>query len=373
MKQKTPDYNHQPSRRPYKRVAIVVGAGVIGLSVAISLQRRNWKVVVLDSHEPGWASPAAAGVLFPTSPQRSSGLAGHLNLQALELWPQWAGCLDGKLLRGGGISFFADSDTEKDFLALADNLESLPQLPRSDKNYPGWSYLGPETQERITASFHFPAAFSVDPQKLLEVLRRAVGAHFVSDRAEELLIAGSRAKGVVGRSGYRYLGDIIIAAPGSTPPNWLPSELRPKIMSMAGEALLLSTNTFRSSPAAIYPPATGLLASRRGEVWFGGSYRQEDSEQQLRLDILREMMSRGVEIFPDLAQARIKKVIYGRRPVTLDQLPIVGPSQLSGIYWAGGHGKDGILQSALIGNQLVSWLEKDIGQEELLPQRAALI
>lgn len=374
MEREATDMDNQPNNCSRARVAIIVGGGVIGLSVAVSLRHRGWRVVVLDSREAGEASPAAAGVLFPTSPERSSGLAGSLNLQALRMWPQWAERLGGELLRAGGISFFANSDTEKDLFALRDNLDSaVPHLPLPDGDCPGWYYLSSQSKAETTSSLHFPTARSIIPQKLLGALRRAIGASsIVDDRVEELLVAGKGARGVVGRSGHHYLGDIIIAAPGSTSADWLPGELRPKIYSMAGEALLLETDAFRSSPAAIYPFAAGLLASRPGEVWLGGSYHREGSEHQPRLDILGGIVNRGIEIFPDLAQARVKKVIYGRRPVAADQLPIVGPSQLPGLYWAGGHGRDGILHSALVGEQIISWLESDSGQEELLPSRLSL-
>ena len=53
---------------PGRSEVVVVGGGVVGLSVAYELARRGREVLVLDRDDaPGVATRAAAGMLAPTS------------------------------------------------------------------------------------------------------------------------------------------------------------------------------------------------------------------------------------------------------------------------------------------------------------------
>ena len=46
----------------------------------------------------------------------------------------------------------------------------------------------------------------------------------------------------------------------------------------------------------------------------------------------------------------MRRTWAGLRPVTADGLPIIGPEpRLSGLWYAGGHGRNGILLAALTG------------------------
>ncbi|MGB7023405.1 MAG: FAD-dependent oxidoreductase, partial [Candidatus Acidiferrales bacterium] len=55
---------------------VVVGGGIIGVSLAFELRRRGQSVLVLDRQEPGReASWAAAGTISPAPDHESLGIA----------------------------------------------------------------------------------------------------------------------------------------------------------------------------------------------------------------------------------------------------------------------------------------------------------
>ena len=68
---------------------IILGGGVIGLSIAYALARQGASVTVLDAGEPGQASPAAAGMLAPLAEAGRPGPFVHLALDSLRRWPSF--------------------------------------------------------------------------------------------------------------------------------------------------------------------------------------------------------------------------------------------------------------------------------------------
>ena len=70
---------------------LVVGAGVIGLSVAWRAAQRGLAVCVVERERPGvGASTAAAGLLGPSEPHAWTGPLGAATRAALEAWEDFA-------------------------------------------------------------------------------------------------------------------------------------------------------------------------------------------------------------------------------------------------------------------------------------------
>jgi glycine oxidase len=111
---------------PSSSKAVVVGAGVIGLSIAWRLAKAGWRVTVYDHAAAGrGASWAAAGMLaaaVETEPGEESLLA--LTLESQRLWPDFARELEATT----GISVeYRDEGT----LVVAINRDDAVQLRHS--------------------------------------------------------------------------------------------------------------------------------------------------------------------------------------------------------------------------------------------------
>src|SRR4051794_23781702 len=92
---------------------LVVGGGLIGLSIAWRAAQRGARVRVVDAGRIGaGASHVAAGMLAPTA-ELEVGEAGRrlleLSLRSLEIWPQFASEL-GVELRFGSLLVARDGD-----------------------------------------------------------------------------------------------------------------------------------------------------------------------------------------------------------------------------------------------------------------------
>ena len=122
---------------PVRSEVVVVGGGVVGLSVAYELARRGRQVLVLDRDDlPGVATRAAAGMLAPTS---EADLADRtlveLELDSLRRYPGFVAGLEG--LTGQSCGYRTDGtlwvalnrDQEGDLERLA-SMQSAKGLPR---------------------------------------------------------------------------------------------------------------------------------------------------------------------------------------------------------------------------------------------------
>jgi D-amino-acid dehydrogenase len=66
---------------------VVVGAGIVGASVAYHLARRGVAVIVIDGVEAGWATGAGAGIICPwTDPD--DGPAYRLGADGARYYPE---------------------------------------------------------------------------------------------------------------------------------------------------------------------------------------------------------------------------------------------------------------------------------------------
>jgi glycine/D-amino acid oxidase-like deaminating enzyme len=345
-----------------KEDILIIGAGVIGLSIALSLQDQGYKITLVDANCSWKASSAAAGVLFPTSAARSSGRAGYYSFKALEAWPEFEKRLGGNIRQENGIVFIENEDGLDDLKTIAKNgnlnIEDLKTAPK---------YLQP-TKDENTYVVEIKNGSVVNPRILIESLKNLLRADFKNDLVNSLIIKNDLVIGVEGKND-KYFADKIIVATGANGFGWLPSELRPKLIPTQGEALLLKIDKSPSLPSAIYPFREGpLIDYGQGNLWLGGSYYQPKESGASFLEIER-IIKTGKNIFPWIKNSRINKIVYGIRPVSPDGLPFIGPSKISNLYIASGHGKDGILHSALVGKQISSWVTDNKGDRDLLPTR----
>lgn len=354
--------------------AVVVGAGVIGLSVALRLLDEGYIVYVVDCQEEAAASAAAAGMLMPNSVGRASGEAGRVNFAALDLWPRFEERLLSEndeeaepqlpLTENRGMLLLCRSAEDEKILDCwrEGAREDLQLEPLEQQK--GAELIAPEAKEEIRSCIFLPEAKSIDPRKLLATLRRQCqekNAMFFTDRATDIRQSGGRAHRLV--CTHREISaDVIVAASGAFDLSWIPAPLRPDLVSVQGEALRVATDLFDRAP--VFVSSEGALVPRgHGEVWMGVSVREDEDGRPL-LAAVSDILQAKRNLFPDLRDARVIEVFAGRRPMSRDGLPFVGATDLPGLLLALGSGRDGILQSPLVAETILECVK---GEPERFP------
>ncbi len=359
---------------------VIIGGGVIGAACARAAAGRGLHVVVFEpGPDPAAASPASAGMLAaqiePTDQLLLSlGVRSRDRYEALAAALKDTTGIDIGFWRGG-IASVALAEAEVDQLREHVALQRQAGL-RCDWLEPGdvherWPSAAPECVGALFA----PEDGAVDPQALTRALladARRLGAALVTTPVEELRIADGRVTGVRA-AGSTVAAERVVLAAGAWSPRLqgLPRELpiEPVRGQMASTAWPAD-----AVPAILYHIRHGYVLARGGDAILGSTMEHAGFDAKVTNEGLAQIFRSAVRLLPALAALPVARTWAGLRPVTPDGRPIVGPDpDAAGLYYATGHGRNGVLLAALtaeIIGDLLTTETTDVDIEALSPTRA---
>jgi glycine oxidase len=338
---------------------LVVGAGVIGLSIAWRAAERGLSARVLERRAPGaGASPAAAGILAPTEAHEWEGARGELNLAAMAAWRGFAerltvaSGLDIGYRRDGSLRIalceeqIAALDAVRGALSAAGIEHALLDQSECLREEPGL--------RGVLAGLLAPNDAHVDTVALISALAAAcagrevaleVGVEPISSRVD----ADGRLEAVRLSDGRTVSASLVVVCSGAwtAQATWLPPVVRaPAVRPLAGEYVLargpLDVRVCRRIVRSVDGP---VVPRRAGRYWIGTSVREAGYATQPRLGTVGEMLNRTAAFLPAVEDLQVERVGIGLRPATSSGTPLVGDSGVPGLAWATGHGREGILQA----------------------------
>lgn len=356
---------------------IIVGAGVVGCSVAYHLARMGVKgTLVLDRGEIGGeASGAAAGMLAPQCEATGPGPFLDFCLAARRYYERLAPELkdltriDIEYLRWGSLYLL---DQEGDEAAEGryrwQNGLGLPveRLTREEVRK-----LEPGLTEEIGGALFFPGDHHVNNTELTRALAqaaRSLGARIVEGcPATGFLYEGDRVAGVR-TPGEIYTAAHIVLCTGA----WsgqLASLLGRRIPVEPARGQILYAEL--PEPPLRHPVwgRGGYLVPRlNGGLIAGSTVEYVGFDKTVTLDGIRRLSALALTLLPGLAQQPFTRAWAGLRPHCKDGLPLIGPlTDLDGLAIATGHFRNGILLGPLTG-RLVS--EMILGELPSFPLEA---
>jgi len=332
---------------------VIAGAGIIGLSLALELDRRGASVTVLDAGlATKQTSSAAAGMLAVGDPLNPPALLPLAQLSA-SLYPAFLDRLSA--LSGTRIPFQTRTTLESGAanLSLPEPRALIPQLD------PGPHH------------FHLLQENSVDPRQLAAALLDAIRATRIELREHTSLqrIAATPTSVRIQTSAEALEASALIDCMGT----WSPAPVSPRKGQMLAVALppdLDLTCVVRTPDIYIVPRTEGPNA---GRAIIGATLEDAGFDLTVHaLDVLT-LNARAVKLLPTLASAKFLESWSGLRPSTADGLPILGPAPRQTRYiLATGHFRNGILlapATAHVIAQLLSGEEPSIDMTPFTPTR----
>jgi glycine oxidase len=332
------------------RDMIVVGGGVIGLSIAHAVAGEGKSVLVLDPGEATEASSwAAAGMLAPQSEADTKDPLFDLCAASLQLYRDWA----GQLHEQSGID---PEYEEPGLICLASSEDALEKL----KCRMVWQraagfdseLLEPEDIRRMEPNLTLPVAggvymsgeHQVTPRRLLEALRGACYSKGVEiqkgQRVREILRHGDRVNGVRADSGSIMAGCVAIASGvrSAEIPDLVPAL---KLVPRKGQILSLSTPVPIFQHMVRWEHAYALWR-REGELVVGATNEDAGFDRSITPAGIGGLLNRVQQLSSRTADLAIKAMWTGLRPATPDGLPVLGQAG-PGLIYATGHYRNGIL------------------------------
>ncbi len=334
---------------------VVVGGGVIGAACARAAARRGLAVVVCDPGPlAGAASPASAGILAAQIDQDDAAMLA-LGVRARDLYDGLAAELadttgiDIGLWRDGALTVAFDDDR-------AAALEATVARQRQAGLVCDW-LDGAEVRERwpgaaggCHGALFAPEDGALDPAALTRALTADAAAAGVVHRAvrvtallrDEARVVGVRAEQE--RIAARHV--VIAAGAWSAQIGELP---RPLPVEPVRGQLLAARWPAGTPPIIVFHDHAYVLA-RGAEAIVGATVEHVGFDASVTAAGVAQLRAAAARLFPGIALDDAPRTWAGLRPVTPDGRPFVGPdAEADGLWYATGHGRNGILLAGLTG------------------------
>ena len=347
---------------------VIAGAGIIGLSLAFELARRSVDVLVLEQGRVGsGAGGVAAGMLAPT------GEAAHENpdllrlaLDSWRLYPRFiqrVEALGGTTCgyrRDGTLFIALTRDDEAELAAMKVRQERLGLAttwvtPNDARD------LEPQLSPRITSALLAEDDHQVDPRLLLASLERAVaacgGRVITRARATGFETHNGRLARVVGRLQLRELGERVpehgdpafmveceaaVVAAGA----WSGRDLAWPAAPLGVRPVKGQLVRLRGAPLlrrVIRTPQVYLVPRDSGELLAGATMEEQGFDTAVSAGAVMDLLWHARLAVPAVYDLQISELNVGFRPATRDHLPLIGETEVPGLYVATGHFRHGVL------------------------------
>lgn len=332
---------------------VVIGGGIIGLSVAWQLARDGVTVTLLERGQVGdGATNASAGMLAPLAEAKDPGPFAKLALASLRAYPEFIEALrreSGVEPESGspGLLRVALNHEEAEELSLASPWQEQSGLPVEHLTGAGIRDVEPALAETVIAAVRSPKETQYDPPLLVRALATACGRRSVGIeecRPATGLEARSRmVAGVRTATGTVECGSVVIAGGAWSEEigSWLGASL--PVYPVRGQIALL-----RCMPPpmrhTIYAHEGYLVPRADGRVLVGSTAERAGFDARPTAGGIRLLLDQAIALVPSLAEAHLETTWAGLRPGTPDNHPLLGRIPGWENAWAAtGHFRNGIL------------------------------
>src|ERR1700683_1633942 len=341
---------------------IIIGAGIIGLSLALALRKRRATVLLVERGEPGReTSNAAAGMLFDCVLETPAVLQ-PLATASARLYP---GFVDELELESGLHVDLGDHGTI--VLPAPGDVYERPGFTLASLLPAPLAELEPALADPQRPAFYLKER-SVDPRALCTAAWKAAkrrGIDFSSgDEVTSVTVSHGRATGVRTIKTAFHADKVVNCAgawSGRIPPHAFPT--RP----VKGQMLCLAAPSRSLLKYVIRSPEVYPIPRSDGRILVGSTVEEAGFDKRTDVATIQRLYRAAVAMLPELSNAKILEDWAGLRPGTSDALPILGSTPTPGYYVATGHFRDGILLAPITAQVMAAVIEGRNPDHHLAP------
>ena len=339
--------------------AIVIGAGIVGASVALSLINSGFKVLVIDrgAVSSGTTGAGEGNILVS---DKDPGPELTLALRSRDLWFEMQEDVGDtfELEAKGGVVVARKDDGPLMRLAAE---QSHHGVKVQQLDHASLHDLEPYLDQKFQSGVFYPQDSQCQPMlAAAHVIRTVVrrGGAFISQaKVTKILVSEGHVTGIETTQG-NFSAPIIVNATGT----WAG-----ELAQMAGSHLpiaprkgfiLVTEPTQKyifhkvydsdyvanvASSDADLQTSTVVEGTRAGTILIGASRERVGFDGSMNYEILRRLAAQATSLFPVLRDVQLLRAYRGFRPYAPDHLPVIGEdATVKGLWHSAGHEGAGI-------------------------------
>ncbi|MEI8134824.1 MAG: glycine oxidase ThiO [bacterium] len=339
-----------------EKTHIIIGGGIIGLSVGWQLLRAGVKVEIIDAssgveQSTGWV---AAGMLAPNAE------AGYeeenlfrLCMSSLSLYEQFLAELSGdvtsvsvpKIDRCGSMMVAVTSDDARVLERQYNFRMGLGEIGIRLVTGIEARELEPLLSPKVKQALFLPDDAQINNRSLLLALQEAFvnrGGVIHRSTTIEDIHTNNGVVTVDGLNGHSYSADSITLCAGAGI-SLLNLEGIPSIRPVKGQVVTLkSTDSLRLSHL-IRSPRVYLAQKDDKRIMIGASVEEKGNDSSITAGPIMELLHYAWEVVPATYELEIAELKSGLRPASRDNCPVMGRTDQPNIFIATGHYRNGFL------------------------------
>lgn len=352
------------------RSFIVIGGGLIGMSVGWKLVRSGCEVTILEKDNIGGsASTAAAGMLAPyaeVSFEEEALL--ELGQASHELYPKFLEELGEnvdnvpQIFYSGSLIAGLDRDDTERIRRLFDFKEKLDfeaEMVTGSRARDIEPLLSP----RVVSAMWLPQDQHIDNRALVQALKEAFLKH------------GGIIKEHSPATGFEFTEDIhkvhtdeevfhatdIVMAAGawSNSIPGIPEELRIPVRPVKGQIITLKMTEEVQLEHMIRTPRVYLCPKEDGTIRIGATSEEKGFNTDPTAGGMKDLLENAWEALPSIYDLPVTEFFGSLRPASPDHYPMIGKTQQKGFYYAAGFYRHGILLAPVTAYHLADIILED--------------
>ncbi len=344
---------------------IIVGGGLVGSAIACGIARRGRQVAVLDGGDRDFrASRGNFGLIWVQGKGGDFPAYAHLTGDAARRWPAFEQMLrdstgiDIGLQQTGGYDFCL---SESDWLARNQEMQLVKQHRGGEFNYQMFDNSElreriPQVSEAIVGASYCPEDGHVNPLYLLRALHQKMQIEGCRYIPQQVVVRSAREQNhfVLDTATERYQCERIVFCAG------LDNQRLAQDLNMTIPVKPLRGQLLISERVDPFLPCASLQVRQTGEgsLQIGNSHEDVGLDESTCLEVITELATRAVKIFPHLHKIRLNRAWGALRVMTPDAAPIYHQSsEHPAAYAISCH--SGVTLAAYHATGLADWISGD--------------
>ena len=327
---------------------IIIGAGIIGLSISYYLKKNNFgsfDVVVIEKDKAGMeASFASAGMLAAQSEFEFYETFMDFCIKSRSMYPDF--CKDIETASGINAEYKKSGMIRP---ALNEEHEThFKQNYEWQKNH-GFEIeflsgdelrnIEPKLSQKIISGLYTKNDGQVNNRKLMEALiivNKKINNKIIENtEVKDYLIKNNKVNGVKTKNG-NFSADVVVNAAGA---NFEVKPVRGQIVSLQANKKILDKVIF----ASVLGKGGYIVPRKDNTIILGSTVEDVGFEKNTTKEGINSILKNCFDIIPELKNLKIIDKYCGFRPIASDNLPVIGKTSIENLLLATAHYRNGVL------------------------------